>query len=188
MSIDYQELPHFPATTVAGHRGRLLVGRAAVRRPDPFLRRPSDVAGGVPGTSRTRWARRRSNAAGGINPEFSPGTIMLIRDHIDLTGTSSLIGPNARTWPAPFRSRTPTTRSCAILRGDRAASGIPVAEGVYVAMIRRQYETDAELRMLGRLRANARGDVDRPRSPLATRACACSAFRSSRTRPCPAMM
>ena len=168
VAFDYQELPHFPATTVAGHRGRLLVGKLESvpvllfdgrihfyeGHPMWQVAFPVYLAHKMGATTLLV-----TNAAGGINPEFSPGTIMLIRDHINLTGTSPLIGPNAPDlgprFPSMRDAYDPGLRDLA--RQMAAASGIPVAEGVYVAMIGPQYETDAELRMLGRLGADAVG-------------------------------
>lgn len=168
VAFDYQELPHFPATTVAGHRGRLLVGKLEgvpvllfdgrihfyEGHPMWQVAFPVYLAHKMGATTLLV-----TNAAGGINPEFSPGTIMLIRDHINLTGTSPLIGPNAPDlgprFPSMRDAYDPELRDLA--RQMAAASGIPVAEGVYVAMIGPQYETDAELRMLGRLGADAVG-------------------------------
>jgi purine-nucleoside phosphorylase len=168
VAIGYDELPHFPSTTVAGHRGRLLVGKLAgvpvllfdgrihfyEGHPMWQVAFPVYVAQKMGVT--TIFV---TNAAGGINPEFGAGTIMLIRDHINLTGTSPLIGPNA---PA-LGPRFPSMRDAYDIELRRlafataAAAGIAVAEGVYVAMIGPQYETDAELRMLAQLGADAVG-------------------------------
>jgi len=100
-----------------------------------------------------------TNAAGGINPRFGAGTIMLIRDHINMTGTSPLIGPNAPElgprFPSMHDAYDPALLDLA--RQTAATAGIAIGEGVYVAMIGPQYETDAELRMLARLGADAVG-------------------------------
>ncbi|HLJ84931.1 MAG TPA: purine-nucleoside phosphorylase [Candidatus Eremiobacteraceae bacterium] len=168
VAFGYHELPHFPATTVAGHRGRLIVGRLEGRPVALFDGRihfyeghpmwqvafPVYVAHKMGAT-----ALIVTNAAGGINPAFSPGTIMLIRDHINLTGTSPLIGPNAPELGPRFPSMRDAYDSGLRESARRvaAAAGIAVAEGVYVAMIGPQYETDAELRMLAHLGADAVG-------------------------------
>jgi purine-nucleoside phosphorylase len=168
VAIGYNELPHFPATTVAGHRGRLLVGKLAgvpvllfdgrihfyEGHPMWQVAFPVYVAQKMGVT--TLFV---TNAAGGINPDFGAGTIMLIRDHINLTGTSPLIGPNA---PA-LGPRFPSMRDAydpellGLAHDIAAAAGIAVSEGVYVAMIGPQYETDAELRMLSQLGGDAVG-------------------------------
>jgi purine-nucleoside phosphorylase len=167
-AFDYHELPNFPATSVAGHRGRLLVGRLDGVPVLLFDGRihfyeghpmwqvvfPVYVAQKMGATSLVV-----TNAAGGINPAFAAGMIMLIRDHINLTGTSPLIGPNAPTlgprFPSMLDAYDPALRDLA--RRTAAQAGIAISEGVYVAMIGPQYETDAELRMLARLGADAVG-------------------------------
>jgi purine-nucleoside phosphorylase len=168
VAFDYDELPHFPATTVAGHRGRLLVGklegvpvllfdgRIHFYEGHPMWQVAFPVYLAHKMGASTLLV---TNAAGGINPAFKPGTIMLIRDHINLTGTSPLIGPNAPDlgprFPSMRDAYDPELRDLALRTA--AAAGIPVAEGVYVAMIGPQYETDAELRMLERIGADAVG-------------------------------
>jgi purine-nucleoside phosphorylase len=166
--FEYDELPHFPATTVAGHRGRLLVGKLEgvpvvlfdgrihfyEGHPMWQVAFPVYLAQKIGATTLLV-----TNAAGGINPAFKPGTIMLIRDHINLTGTSPLIGPNAPDlgprFPSMRDAYDPGLRDLA--RRTASGAGIAVAEGVYVAMIGPQYETDAELRMLERIGADAVG-------------------------------
>jgi purine-nucleoside phosphorylase len=168
VAFDYHELPHFPATTVAGHRGRLLVGkledvpvllfdgRIHFYEGHPMWQVvfPVYVAQKMGATTLVI-----TNAAGGINPAFDPGTVMLISDHINLTGTSPLIGPNAPDlgprFPSMRDAYDPVLRDLA--RRAASEAEIAVAEGVYVAMIGPQYETDAELRMLARLGADAVG-------------------------------
>jgi purine-nucleoside phosphorylase len=168
VAFDYHELPHFPATTVAGHRGRLLVGKLEgvpvllfdgrihfyEGHPMWQVAFPVYLAHKIGATTLLV-----TNAAGGINPAFDPGTIMLIRDHINLTGTSPLIGPNAPDLGPRFPSMRDAYDPGLLALALRTASeaGIAVAEGVYVAMIGPQYETDAELRMLARLGADAVG-------------------------------
>ncbi len=168
VAFNYQDLPHFPATTVAGHRGRLIVGRLEgvpvllfdgrihfyEGHPMWQVAFPVYVAHKM-----TASDLIVTNAAGGINPAFASGTIMLIRDHINLTGTSPLIGPNAPElgprFPSMRDAYDPVLRERA--RRVAADAGIKVSEGVYVAMIGPQYETGAELRMLASLGADAVG-------------------------------
>ena len=100
-----------------------------------------------------------TNAAGGINADFHPGTLMLIEDHLNLTGSNPLRGPNhdelgtrfpdmSCAYDAPFRSLA-----------QKAASqlGIELAAGVYAALQGPSYETPAEIRMLRTMGANAVG-------------------------------
>jgi purine-nucleoside phosphorylase len=168
VSFPYQDLPNFPATTVAGHRGRVLVGKLEgvpvilfdgrihfyEGHPMSQVVFPVYVAQKLGANSLLV-----TNAAGGINPSFRAGTIMLIRDHINMTGTSPLIGLNATVlgprFPSMIDAYDPELRDLA--RRTAAEAGIAVEEGVYVAMIGPQYETDAELRMLSRMGADAVG-------------------------------
>ena len=100
-----------------------------------------------------------TNAAGGVNPAFGAGTLMVIADHMNMTGRQPLIGPNAEqlgprfpdmtgVWDAELRSR---------LRAAAAAEGVAMAEGVYACLLGPSYETPAEVRILARLGADAVG-------------------------------
>jgi purine-nucleoside phosphorylase len=100
-----------------------------------------------------------TNAAGGINPEFGPGTLMVIADHLNLTGLTPLQGRNADSigerftdltsaWDQELRER--------LLAAGRA-EGIDLEQGVYVGLIGPQYETPAEVRMLRGLGADSVG-------------------------------
>lgn len=100
-----------------------------------------------------------TNAAGGVNPQFHPGTLMLIGDHINLTGRNPLVGPNDPSLGVRFPDMTeaydPDLRSLA--RGVAAQLGIAVAEGVYLSLLGPSYETPAEIRMARTLGADAVG-------------------------------
>ncbi|MFM2105891.1 MAG: hypothetical protein RL338_923, partial [Chloroflexota bacterium] len=100
-----------------------------------------------------------SNAAGGLDPAFGPGTLMAIRDHINLTGRHPLLGANAdalgprfpdmtQTWSGPLRER---------LHRAARAEGVDLAEGVYVGLTGPSYETPAEVRMCRALGGDAVG-------------------------------
>jgi len=100
-----------------------------------------------------------TNAAGGLDRSFGPGTLMVIRDHLNLTGRNPLVGPNAdaigprfpdltEAWSAPLRGR---------LHAAGAAEGVALAEGVYVGLVGPNYETPAEVRMLAQLGGHAVG-------------------------------
>jgi purine-nucleoside phosphorylase len=100
-----------------------------------------------------------TNAAGGINGKFRAGTIMLISDHINMTGASPLTGANdpelGARFPSMRNAYDPALRDLA--RQVAGELNIAVAEGVYVAMLGPNYETGAEVRMLGALGADAVG-------------------------------
>jgi purine-nucleoside phosphorylase len=168
VAIPYRDVPSFPTTSVPGHRGRLIVGRmhgVAVLVFDGRLH----LYEGLPMSqvSYPVYVARQlgastlivTNAAGGINAKFAPGTIMLIRDHINMTGASPLTGQN----DPGLGERFPSMRGAYdaglrdVARRTAARHGIELAEGVYVAMLGPNYETGAELKMLRSIGADAVG-------------------------------
>jgi purine-nucleoside phosphorylase len=100
-----------------------------------------------------------TNAAGGVNPAFAPGTLMAIDDHINLMGSNPLIGPNEDRWGVRFPDMThvysPRLRSVA----DQAAQavGVDLRHGVYAGLHGPSYETPAEIRYLRAIGADAVG-------------------------------
>ena len=165
--VPFDQIPHFPAPTVAGHTGALVVGRvggvciAALKgRVHAYEGHPlGDVV--FPVRVLGRIGIRTlvlTNAAGAINPGFQPGELMILRDHINLIG-NPLAGPNeARLGP-----RFPDM-SQAYDRGLReraaaacAAAGATAHEGVYIAVPGPSYETPAEIHMARTLGADAVG-------------------------------
>jgi len=100
-----------------------------------------------------------NHAAGGLNPLWAPGTLMLIRDHIDMLRDHPLRGPNddrlGPRFPDMTAAYAPELR--ALVKEAAGASGIEVAEGIYAAMPGPTYETPAEVRMLQLLGADAVG-------------------------------
>jgi purine-nucleoside phosphorylase len=166
--VPYEAIPHFPRSTAPGHAGRLVVGRLAERPVIMFSGRahlyegydPADVVFGV------RLARRLgaetlivTNAAGGVNPEWEPGTLMLIEDHINLTGRNPLVGPNDSRLGARFPDMTaaydPALRQLARAIAER--QGVFLPGGVYLGLLGPNYETPAEIRMARFLGADAVG-------------------------------
>jgi len=91
-----------------------------------------------------------TNAAGGINPDFSPGQLVLISDHVNLQGASALVGPNDEALGPRFPDMThtydPELRASAHEAAGRL--GIELAEGVYAAWLGPQFETPAEIRFM----------------------------------------
>jgi len=168
VAIPYRDLPSFPVTTVPGHKGRVIIGRLRGVPVIVFDGR-LHLYEGLPmwQVAYPVYVAHRlgagmlvvTNAAGGINPALTPGTIMLIRDHINMTGGSPLTGENDPELGARFPSMrfAYDPALLAVAREAASAAGIAVAEGVYVAMLGPNYETDAELRMLERLGADAVG-------------------------------
>jgi purine-nucleoside phosphorylase len=100
-----------------------------------------------------------TNAAGGLDPTFGPGTLMAMSDHINLTGRNPLIGPNADELGPRFPDLTEawSPRLRAALHAAAAAEGITLAEGVYIGLTGPNYETPAEVRMLADLGGHAVG-------------------------------
>ena len=168
VAFDYKELPSFPVTSVPGHRGRLIIGRLRGVPAIVFDGR-MHLYEGLP-----MWqvaypvyvARRMgatmlvvTNAAGAVSPSLPAGSIMLIRDHINLTGGSPLTGENDPQLGARFPDMRGAYDAELLATARDVARGlnIEVSEGVYVAMLGPNYETDAEVRMLRTLGADAVG-------------------------------
>jgi purine-nucleoside phosphorylase len=168
VAIPFPDLPGWPAASAPGHRGRLLLGHldgvpvaclqgrlhmyegldaAAVVEPVLLLGR---LGAGVV---------LLTNAAGGVNPLYRAGTLMVIGDHLNLTGRTPLIGPNddavgprfldiTEAWDRELRER---------LHQAAADQSVPITEGIYAGLLGPTYETPAEVRMLGILGADAVG-------------------------------
>src|SRR5690606_4284136 len=98
-----------------------------------------------------------TNAAGGINPAFSPGDLMLIADHLNLTGTNPLLGPNEDAFGPRFPDMTQAYDSELRALAHRVTAGLDLElrEGVYAGLTGPTFETPAEIRMLRMLGADA---------------------------------
>ncbi|HTM20123.1 MAG TPA: purine-nucleoside phosphorylase, partial [Kofleriaceae bacterium] len=168
IAIPYADIPHFPTSTVVGHAGRLVLGTLAGVPCAAMQGRVHCYEGH--GAARVAFPARVlialgartlivTNAAGGVNPAFEPGTLMLISDHINLLGENPLTGDNEEQLGPRFPDMTaaydPALR--ALARGVAASLGVTLAEGVYAAMPGPTYETPAEVRMLHTLGADATG-------------------------------
>jgi purine-nucleoside phosphorylase len=168
VAIDYGEIPNLPRSTVEGHAGKLVIGERAGVRCVALQGRVHMYEGHAAATvafpARVLVALGAkilivTNAAGGLNPAWQPGTLMLIRDHIDMLRDQALRGPNdtrlGPRFPDLTRAYAPELR--ALVHDVAATAGIALAEGVYVAMPGPAYETPAEVAMLQRLGADATG-------------------------------
>ena len=167
-SVDYSELPHFPVSTVSGHAGRLLLGHIA-SVPVVIMQgrvhfyegyNMQDVVAPV------RLARLLgaeglilTNAAGGINRTLSPGSFMLIRDHIASLVPSPLIGANIEQLGTRFpdMSEVYDREYRALVKQAAARAGTVLHEGVYLQTTGPQYETPAEVELFARWGADAVG-------------------------------
>ena len=168
VAIPFDALPGWPAATAPGHVGRLIAGRLGGRPVVMLQGRFHLYEGNDPGLVvqpvllfRALGARIvvLTNAAGGLDQSFGPGTLMIMNDHINLTGRSPLIGRNADTLGPRFPDMTeawsPQLRSR--LHAAAADEGVDVREGVYVGLTGPAYETPAEVRMLAALGGDAVG-------------------------------
>jgi purine-nucleoside phosphorylase len=100
-----------------------------------------------------------TNAAGGVNPEWGAGTLMVIADHLNLTGRNPLLGPNDDRIGPRFPDLTDawSPRLRALLHEAGAGEGVRLEEGIYAGLLGPNYETPAEVRMLRTLGADAVG-------------------------------
>jgi purine-nucleoside phosphorylase len=168
VSIPFDELPGWPAATAPGHVGRLLLGHLGGRPVVMLQGRFHLYEGNAPGLVIQpvllfgRLGAKvvvLTNAAGGLDPSFGPGTLMVISDHINLTGLNPLIGRNADSIGERFTDLTDawSARLRQRLHAAGAAEGVELAEGIYVGLTGPNYETPAEVRMLAGLGGHAVG-------------------------------
>ena len=166
--ISYAELPGFPRPTVQGHAGQVVQGHVAGVPVAILQGRAHLYEGGPVDEIRTpvRWLKSvgaeilvQTNAAGSLRPEVGPGSLMAITDHINLTGTNVLIGPNDDSigprFPAMGRAYDPEL--LAQLRAAAAQLGVALAEGVYTGWSGPAFETAAEIRAIRILGGDAVG-------------------------------
>ncbi|HUZ17796.1 MAG TPA: purine-nucleoside phosphorylase [Spirochaetia bacterium] len=159
--VSFTQIEGFPLPTVSGHRGVLkLNGAVAVMAGRFHYYEGHTMDNVVLPVFLLRALGVRTliitNAAGGINRDFSPGDIVFISDHINLMGTNPLIGPNdadlGPRFPDLSRLYSPELR-----RAVRSRIGGRPKEGVYAGLTGPSYETPAEIRMLARLGADMVG-------------------------------
>ena len=167
-TFEYKNLPHFPKSTVESHKGCLVFGTIAGRPLLVFQGRFHLYEGYTPQevTFPVRLLQELgvpllilSNAAGGINLNFKPGDIMLIQDHINLTGQNPLTGPEERGWGLRFPDMTrvygPGPAEMAIKAGE--STGVALVRGVYAGLLGPSLETPAETRYLKAIGGDAVG-------------------------------
>jgi purine-nucleoside phosphorylase len=164
----YKDIPHFPVSTVQSHASRLLCGDLAGRAVMVMQGRfhlyegysPRDVA--FPVRVMQELGLRRlivTNAAGGLNPAYAAGDMMLITDHLNLTGENPLVGPNEDRWGPRFpdMTRAYDRELLRLAENAAAAGGLPVHKGVYAGLKGPSLETPAEIRFLKAVGAEAVG-------------------------------
>jgi len=172
MTIDfrlpYDKIPNFPQSTVEGHKGMLVAGKLA-GKPIIALEGRFHIYEGYSPKEITFPMRVMSmmgvknllisSAAGGLNPQFETGDLMIVTDHINLTGTNPLIGPNLEAFGVRFPDMTQVYKPDLIklVREKALESGILIRQGVYVGLVGPSLETPAETRFLKMIGADAVG-------------------------------
>jgi purine-nucleoside phosphorylase len=167
-SIPYDELPHWPASHVIGHEGRLVIGTVKGRTIAALAGRCHVYEGhdmrtvtfavralGVRGV-RTLIL---TNAAGGVNTGFAKGALMVIDDHLNLIGDNPLVGENDERFGPRFPDMTEVYSARLRRLADDAGreTGATLPHGVYAALLGPSYETPAEIRYLRTIGADAVG-------------------------------
>jgi purine-nucleoside phosphorylase len=168
VTAPYSTLPHWPASNVVGHEGRLVVGDVAGKRIAVLSGRAHFYEGHSMATVvfPTRVMGRLgvkqiilTNAAGGINTTFAQGALMIIEDHINMLGGNPLVGRNDERFGPRFPDMTEVYSPRLRRIADEAARarGVSVRHGVYVAVHGPSYETPAEIRAFRAIGADAVG-------------------------------
>jgi purine-nucleoside phosphorylase len=169
--IPYTDIPNFPRPTVEGHTGHLVLGELEGQRVMVMQGRVHFYEGytiqQVVFPTRVMQVMGIetlivTNAAGGLNPAFQAGDLMLITDHLNLigmTGNNPLFGPNDPTLGPRFpdMSRAYDPDLCRLARQVAAEKGLPLQEGVYAGLSGPSFETPADIRFLRLIGADAVG-------------------------------
>lgn len=168
LTIDYAAIEGFPRTTVAGHSGKMIVGRLGQSEVLCLQgrfhlyegHRPQVIAEVVNALKAVGVNRLIvTNAAGSLNPEFTPGSLMLIKDHINFSGQNPLVGANDESTGPRFPDMSNAyDRDIRRQAKELAAKlGINLPEGVYLMVLGPNFETAAEIRAFRTLGADAVG-------------------------------
>lgn len=168
VSLPYEDIPHLPISTVQSHIGKFLAGRMA-NQPVIVMQGRFHLYEGYSPLDVTFPVRLMqalgvetlfiTNAAGGLNPAFRPGDIMIIKDHINLTGANPLVGLNHDDWGERFPDMTEAYDKQLISLAEEAGrdATIPLRKGVYAGLPGPSLETPAEIRFLKSIGADAVG-------------------------------
>jgi purine-nucleoside phosphorylase len=166
--VAYDQIPHFPVSTVEGHAGELLLGTIAGRHVLLMKGRfhQYEGYGGEAVSFPVRVMKELgvtklivTNAAGGINTSFEVGDLMLIKDHINFTFRNPLIGPNDSELGVRFpdMSEAYSGKLRAVAKEVAEGQGLRLQEGIYFGLLGPTYETPAEIRMMRILGGDAVG-------------------------------
>lgn len=167
-TVRFDEIPHWPRSTVVGHSGELKRGRMRGKEVLLQLGRVHLYEGYTvdevvrPTRSLLQWGARTlivTNAAGGVNEYLKPGGLLFLEDHINLTGQNPLVGPNddVRGQRFPDMTDTYSQRLRTLLVEEASRMGMDFKIGVYAGLMGPSYETPAEVKMLRTLGADAVG-------------------------------
>ncbi|SIS37020.1 purine-nucleoside phosphorylase [Salimicrobium flavidum] len=168
VTISYKDVPHFPESTVSGHKGQLVIGtlegKQVIAMQGRFHYYEGYTMKEVTFPVRVMKALGIddlyvTNAAGGINKDFEPGQLMIIKDHINQMGDNPLIGVNDEEIGVRFPDMSEAYDRNLIKMAQEKADelGLKVEQGVYVGNTGPVYETAAEIRMLRTLGGDAVG-------------------------------
>jgi purine-nucleoside phosphorylase len=156
--IEYSDIPNFPVSTVEGHKSRFIFGTLNNKKVAVMQGRFHFYEGyQMQEVVFPVWVMRAlgiqklivTNAAGGVNKTFSPGDLMLIKDHINFAGTNPLIGENIVEYGPRFpdMSNAYNSELMSIAKNCAKSNGISIQEGTYMMFTGPNYETPAEIRM-----------------------------------------
>ena len=179
IAIDYSDIDGFEASTVSGHKGRLVFaeinGKKVVMMQGRFhFYEGHSIQKVVYPVKVMRKLGVKTliitNAAGGVNASFNPSDLMIITDHINMIGTNPLIGPNDDSLGTRFpdMSEVYTPECIDLVKKVGRDIGIDLQEGVYLALTGPSYETPAEVRMARILGADAVGMSTVPEAIVAS--------------------
>jgi len=166
--IEYKDIPHFPVSTVEGHKGQLVIGTLEGKNVVAMQGRFHYYEGYTMGEVTFPVYVMKAiginmllvtNACGGMNKAFEPGDLMLITDHINFTGDNPLIGPNMKDFGPRFPDMSQAYNKDYINLADKVANqlNIKIQKGVYAGISGPAYMTPSELIMLARLGADTVG-------------------------------
>ncbi|MCR4897361.1 MAG: purine-nucleoside phosphorylase [Lachnospiraceae bacterium] len=166
--LPYDRIPGFPVSTVPGHSGKFIFGtlggvklvcmKGRVHYYEGYSM--SDVV--LPVRLMKMLGAQTlflTNAAGGLNPDFKPGSLMMLRDHISFFVPNPLLGKNPEELGTRFpdMSEVYSKRLCEIIQREAKAENVPLFEGVYAQLTGPSYESPAEIRALKGLGVDAVG-------------------------------
>ena len=180
-AIPYEAIPDFPRSTVEGHKGQFVYGTLSGKKVLCMQGRFHFYEGYtmeqvvLPVRIMAKLGAKLlfvTNAAGGINSNFKPGTLMALSDHINGLGTNPLIGPNHDDLGTRFPDMSEVYSKRLRVIAEESATGLPIhfAEGVYLAVTGPSYETPSEIRAFRTIGADAVGMSTVPEAIVANHA------------------